>query len=257
LSILLILSDPSPGVQLITLNRPEKLNALSVALVTELAALTKAAASEAAIRCLVLTGNDRAFSTGADIADQQLHGDAAVFGAARLDAWEAIQNFPKPLIAAVNGYALGGGNELAMLADIIVAGESAQFGQPEINIGILPGDGGTQRLIRAVGKSAAMKMILSGERINAATALRIGLVAEVVPPARTVTRALELAAIISTKSPVALRLAKEAVLKAFELPLSAGLALERKNLAIAFASEDRKEGMAAFLERRQPRFRGE
>jgi enoyl-CoA hydratase len=257
LSKLLIVSDPFPGVRMITLNRPEKLNALNIALVAELATLTEQAAREAEIRCLVVTGSERAFSAGADIADQQRYGDVAVFGRERLDAWDVIQNFPKPLIAAVNGYALGGGNELAMLADIIIAGENAQFGQPEINIGILPGDGGTQRLVRAVGKSVAMWMILSGERIDALTALRVGLVAEIMPPERTVARALEIAGSIARKSPVALRLAKEAVLKAFEMSLSTGLAFERNNLARAFASEDRKEGMAAFLEKRSPHFRGE
>jgi enoyl-CoA hydratase len=257
LSNLLIVSDPVPGVRMITLNRPEKLNALNIALVAELATLAEQAASEAEIHCLVITGSERAFSAGADIADQQRYGDVAVFGRERLDAWEVIQNFPKPLIAAVNGYALGGGNELAMLADIIIAGENAQFGQPEINIGILPGDGGTQRLVRAAGKSVAMWMILSGERIDALTALRVGLVAEIMPPERTVARALEIAGSIARKSPVALRLAKEAVLKAFEMSLSTGLAFERNNLARAFASEDRKEGMAAFLEKRSPHFRGE
>jgi enoyl-CoA hydratase len=257
LSNLLLVSNPSPGVRMVTFNRPEKLNALNVTLVAELALLAERTAREAEIRCLVLTGNERAFSVGADIADQQRYGERVVFSPERLNAWDVIQNFPKPLIAAVNGYALGGGNELAMLADIIIAGENAQFGQPEINIGILPGDGGTQRLVRAVGKSVAMLMILSGERIDAATALRIGLVAEVVASAKTVGRALEIAASIATKSPVALRLAKEAVLKAFEMSLSAGLAFERKNLALAFGSGDRKEGMAAFLEKRPPRFTGE
>jgi enoyl-CoA hydratase len=253
---LLLVSDPSPGVRLVTLNRPHKLNALSVALMRDLAALVEAAAHDAAVRCLVLTGSERAFSAGADIADQQHVGEAAVFGRDRLDAWDVIQRFPKPLIAAVNGYALGGGKELAMLADIVIAGENARFGQPEINIGIMPGDGATQRLVRSVGKSTAMQMILSGEAIDAATALRIGLVAEVAPTAGTLARALEIAAVVATKSPVALRLAKEAVLKAFEMPLSAGLVFERDNLAIAFASEDRKEGMAAFLEKRAPRFKG-
>lgn len=256
MSRLLIVSDPIPGVRLITLNRPEKLNALNVALVTELAKLADQAVGQAEIRCLVITGSERAFSAGADIADQQRYGDAAVFGKQRLEAWDMIQNFPKPMIAAVNGYALGGGNELAMLADIIVAGENALFGQPEIKIGVLPGDGGTQRLVHAVGKCAAMWMILSGERIDAKTALRIGLVAEVVPSERTLTRALEIAGKIALHSPVALRLAKEAVLKAFEMPLSAGLAFERRNLELAFASDDRKEGMAAFLQKRLPQFKG-
>lgn len=253
----IIVEERTPGVTLITLNRPAKLNALSVDLTCELAAALTAARDDAGVRCVVLTGSERSFSAGADIADQQKYGDSAVFGRKRLDAWDAIQNFPKPIIAAVQGYALGGGNELAMLTDIIVAGDTARFGQPEINIGILPGDGATQRLVRAIGKAAAMKMILTGEMIGAEEARQLGLVAEVVPAARTLERALALAAVIAQKSPIGTKLAKEAVQMAFETTLAAGLILERRNLKIAFDSADRKEGMAAFLEKRKPIFRGE
>lgn len=240
---------------MITLNRPAKLNALSVALVCELADVLAAAQDDPDVRCVVLTGSDRSFSAGADIADQHTYGEDAVFGRTRLDAWDKIQNFPKPLIAAVNGYALGGGNELAMLTDIIIAGDNARFGQPEINIGIFPGDGATQRLVRAVGKSMAMKMILSGEMIDAETARQIGLVAEVVPISQTRARSIELAARIAEKSPIAARLVKQAVQMAFETTLSAGLLFERTSLRVAFDSADRKEGMAAFLEKRKPVFR--
>ena len=252
----IIVEPAAPGVTLITLNRPAKMNALNIALTCELADALTAARDDAGVRCVVLAGNERSFSAGADIADQQTYGTEAVFGRKRLDAWDRIQNFPKPLVAAVNGYALGGGNELAMLADIIIAGDTARFGQPEINIGILPGDGATQRLVRAVGKSAAMKMILSGEMIDAEQAKQMGLVAEVVPVSQTLSRALEIAGRIAEKSPIAARLAKEAVLTAFESSLSSGLVFERKNLRIAFDSADRKEGMAAFLEKRKPVFKG-
>jgi enoyl-CoA hydratase len=252
----LTIETTAPGVTLVTLNRPVKLNALSVALTCELADALDAARDDTGVRCVVLTGNERSFSAGADIADQQTYGADAVFGRKRLDAWDAIQNFPKPLVAAVNGYALGGGNELAMLTDIIIAGDTARFGQPEINIGILPGDGATQRLVRAVGKAAAMKMILTGEMIDAEAALRMGLVAEVVPAAQTLARAIEIAARIAEKSPIAAKLAKEAVLMAFETSLASGLNFERRNLRTAFDSADRKEGMAAFLEKRKPVFRG-
>lgn len=253
---LILVSRPRSRVMLIRLNRPEKRNALSVQMMSELAAVLNDAARDDDIGCVVVTGDARAFSAGADIADQHARGTDSTFAPERLAAWSTVERFPKPLIAAVDGYALGGGNELAMLADVIIAGDHAIFGQPEIKIGITPGDGATQRLPRLVGKSMAMKMILSGEMIDAPTALQFGLVAEVVPAAQTVERALDLAATIAEKSPIALRLVKEAVLKAFELPLAEGLAFERETVGRAMASEDRREGMAAFLEKRPPRFKG-
>jgi enoyl-CoA hydratase len=253
---LVLVSRARPGVRLIGLNRPEKRNALSTALVVELAAAFDEARGDDEVRCVVLTGDERAFSAGADIREMADGGLAALADERRLAAWDAIQAFPKPMVAAVNGVCLGGGNELAMLADIVVAGETARFGQPEINIGILPGDGATQRLARAVGRSLAMRLVLTGEPIDARTARDCGLVAEVVPADRTLERALELAATIAEKAPVAARLAKAAVLAAFELPLSGGLAFERKLLYRAFQTEDRAEGMAAFLEKRRPSFTG-
>ncbi|MDP6786963.1 MAG: enoyl-CoA hydratase-related protein [Rhodospirillales bacterium] len=251
-----LVTGPRPGVTLVTLNRPAKRNALSIALMGELAAVLDQAAADDGVRSVVITGDERAFSAGADINDQLERGLDAVFSDERLDAWRTVERFPKPLVAAVEGYALGGGCELAMLADIVIAGETARFGQPEINIGIFPGDGATQRLARSVGKSMAMKMVLSGEMIDAAEAKAIGLVAEVAAAGKTVGRALDLAAVIAEKSPIALRLAKEAVLTAFETPLSAGLEFERRNLALAFDSDDQKEGMRAFVEKRKPRFGG-
>jgi enoyl-CoA hydratase len=249
-------TQPRPTVTLVTLNRSAKRNALSIALMGELASVLERAAADDGVRCVVITGDERAFSAGADINDQLERGLDAVFAEERLDAWRTVERFQKPLVAAVEGYALGGGCELALLADIVIAGETARFGQPEINIGIFPGDGATQRLPRWVGKSMAMKMILSGEMIDATEAKAIGLVAEVVAAGKTVERALDLAAVIAEKSPMALRLAKEAVLTAFETPLATGLEFERRNLALAFDSDDQEEGMRAFVEKRQPRFRG-
>jgi enoyl-CoA hydratase len=244
------------GVAHIILNRPEKLNALSLALVSKLVASLRAANDDSSVGCVVLSGRGRAFSAGADIADQHAHGEKVVFNPGRLSDWHDIESFPKPLVAAATGYVLGGGNELAMLADVIIAGESARFGQPEIKIGIFPGDGGTQRLVRAVGKSLAMQMILTGEPIDAATALRAGLVSEVVSDAKAVERALEVGRLIARHSPVATCAAKRSVLRAFQLSLDEGLESERAIFAEVYASDDRREGMAAFLERRPAQFSG-
>ena len=253
-----ILADtPKAGVRLITLNRPKVLNALRSTLLEELAAEIAHARDDAEIRVVVLTGNERAFAAGADIAEMADRTVVDVLGMdRRMSFWHALRSFPKPLIAAVNGFALGGGCELAMCADIIVAGEGARFGQPEINLGLIPGAGGTQRLTRAVGKSRAMKMVLTGEAIDARAALAAGLIAEVVPPELALDRALELAETIAAKPPVAVRLAKEAVLKAQEMTLETGLDYERKAFAMLFATEDRREGVQAFLEKRKPVFKG-
>ena len=246
-----------PRVMLIEFNRPEKRNALSVAMMTEIARALSDADTDDGIRCAVMAGDDRAFSAGADIRDQHERGSDAALAPEKLAAWETIRSFSKPLIAAVNGYALGGGHELAMAADIVIAGEGATFGQPEINLGIHPGDGATQSLPRLAGKSLAMRLILSGQSMDAAEALAAGLVAEVVDPSRTVERALELAAVIAGKSLLALRLAKACVLQAYETPLSEGLLFERRSLARAFESEHRGEGMRAFVESRATRRREE
>jgi len=248
-----ILSErPHPGVLLVTLNRPAKRNALNVQMVTELGSLFAGAALDDETRCIVLTGDQKAFSAGADIADQHAHGTAVVFSPERLSAWDAIQNFPKPAIAAVNGYALGGGSELAMLCDVIIAGESAIFGQPEINLGIFPGDGATQRLPRRIGVGNALRYILTGARYSARRAYELGLVAEVVPDHETVQRALAVACEVASKSPIAARLAKAAIVEGLDLPLSAGLRLEREKLAMVFGSEGQKEGMATFVGKKPP-----
>jgi enoyl-CoA hydratase len=256
MSDLVEIERPADGVTHLILNRPEKLNALSLALLSKLVACLRAANDDPSVGCVVLSGRGRAFSAGADIADQHVHGEKVVFDPGRLSHWREIESFSKPMVAAATGYVLGGGNELAMLADVIIAGDDARFGQPEIKIGIFPGDGGTQRLVRAVGKSLAMQMILTGEPIDAAKALRAGLVSEVVPTAHAVERAVEVARLIARHSAIATRTAKRAVLHAFQSALDEGLAFERATFAEAFASEDRREGMAAFLERRPPRFSG-
>ena len=252
----ILCTTPRPGVLLVTLNRPEKLNALNAEMLGALAAALDDARSDEAVRCVVLAGNDRAFCAGTDITEMVEQGLAAIESPRRDRAWKAIESFPKPIVAAVAGLALGGGHELAMVCDIVIAGGNARFSQPEINIGILPGDGATQRIPRQIGKSLAMKMILTGEPIDAETALRAGLVADVVPQDETLERALDIAANIAEKPPIAARLAKQAVLAAYDTTLSAGLKAERHALSLAFDTEDRKEGMAAFVEKRRPKFKG-
>ena len=209
------------------------------------------------VRAIVVTGNERAFAAGADIGEMAEATPIDMLLTNRIGQWDRIRKITKPVIAAVNGWALGGGCELAMTLDLIVAGEGAKFGQPEINIGVIPGAGGTQRLTRAIGKAKAMTMILTGEPITAARgATRAGLVALVTQDELVVEDALTLAAKIATKSPLALRLAKEAVNAAYEMSLTDALAHERRLFYLLFASEDQKEGMAAFIEKRDPDFTG-
>lgn len=244
------------GVLMLTLHRPEARNALSTPLLEALVAALEQAENDPAVRCVLITGGERIFAAGADLAEMAAKDMQAVLLEGRPQLFARIARFPKPTVGAVCGYALGGGCELAMLLDILIAGESAQFGQPEINLGIMPGAGGTQRLTRAVGKALAMKMVLAGEFITAHQALHAGLVAEVVPDTDCLARARDLAQRIATKAPLATRLAKEAVLQAFETPLSAGLTLERRNFTILAGTADRQEGIAAFLEKRAARFEG-
>ena len=252
-----LIVEQTEGVTLIRLNRPEALNALNSQLLGELCAALDAAEADEAVRCVVLTGSDRAFAAGADIKEMSTKTYAEMF---KQDFFGAsarrIEQFRKPIIAAVAGYALGGGCELAMLCDFIIAAESAKFGQPEINLGVAPGIGGTQRLTRFVGKSKAMEMILTGRMMDAAEAERAGLVSRVVPADKLVEEALAAAAKIAGQSPLAVMMNKELVETAYETTLAAGVAVERRLFHSLFAFDDQKEGMAAFVEKRKPDFRG-
>ena len=252
-----IIAEPAAeGVYQITLNRPDALNALNGELLGELGAALAAAVDDDDVRAVVLTGGPRVFAAGADIKEMAAMDVVGSYLDRRPEIWAAVRRFPKPIVAAVNGYALGGGCELAMHADIMIAGDNAVFGQPEVNLGIIPGAGGTQRLVRSMGKSKAMKMVLSAEFMDADEALAAGLVAEVRPRESSIGRAVALAATIAAKPPVAIRLAKETVLKSYELPLEGGLDYERRAFNICFGTEDRREGIAAFVEKRRPAFKG-
>ena len=253
----LIVESPSPGVTLIRLNRPEALNALNSRLLGELSAALDIAEADAGVRCLVLTGSERAFAAGADIKEMSDKTYAQMFAMDFFGpAARRIEQFRKPIIAAVAGYALGGGCELAMLCDFIIAAETAKFGQPEINLGVMPGIGGTQRLTRFVGKSKAMEMILTGRMMDAAEAERAGLVSRVVAADRLVEEALAAAAKIAGQSPLAVAMNKELVNTAYETTLATGVAIERRLFHSLFAFDDQKEGMAAFIEKRKPAFKG-
>jgi enoyl-CoA hydratase len=222
----------------------------------ELVAALRELDDDAGVRCVVVGGNERAFAAGADVGELASSTPIQLYGNRRIDQWDAIRTLRTPLVAAVSGYCLGGGCELAMACDIVVASESAQFGQPEINLGVMPGAGGTQRLTRAVGKAVAMDVILTGRMLSADEAHDFGLVARVVAKEAWLDEAKRVAHQIAAKSPIAARLAKEAVDKAFEVPLSAGLELERRSFYVARASEDASEGLTAFVEKRKPQWRG-
>ena len=244
------------AVGIIQLHRPEVLNALSSGLIDELIAALQAFDADDAIRCLVLTGSDRAFAAGADIKEMAEASTIDMLQRDNLARWERIRNIKKPIIAAVSGFALGGGNELAMSCDMIIASETAMFGQPEINIGVMPGAGGTQRLTRAIGKARAMELILTGRQMTAREAEQAGLVTRVVPREAYLEEAIRLAHEIATKAPLAVRLAKAAVNKAYELPLREGLEAERNAFYALFSSADQKEGMRAFVEKRKATYQG-
>ena len=241
---------------LVRFNRPKQLNALNGPTMDALCDALEALDADDGIRAMVVTGNERAFAAGADIGEMAGASPIDMLKTNRIGQWDRVRRISKPVIAAVNGWCLGGGCELAMTLDLIVAGEGARFGQPEIGIGIIPGAGGTQRLTRAIGKSKAMHMILTGEPISAREAEAAGLVAQLTTDELCVEDALALAAKIATKSSLALRLAKEAVNFAYEASLTDALAHERRLFYLLFASEDQKEGMAAFLEKRTPDFTG-
>src|SRR3989442_7151698 len=251
-----ILVDVEPLIATVQLNGPKVLNALSPELVGEVNQALRELDLDDRVRGVVLTGGPKVFAAGADISDmaertavEQLHRD-------QTGRWAGIAAFTKPLIAAVNGYALGGGCELALMCDLIIAGDSARFGQPEINLGIIPGAGGTQRWPRTAGKYAAMETVLTGAAVTARRAPELGVVNKVVPAEMTLEVAKRIARQLAEKAPLALRMAKESVLKAFESPLAEGLVAERKSFYFLFSTEDQKEGMRAFLEKRQAVFKG-
>jgi enoyl-CoA hydratase len=254
--LVLVERDEERRVALVRLNRPKQLNALNGPTMDALCAALEKLDRDDGIRVMVVTGSERAFAAGADIGEMAGASPIDMLITNRIAQWDRVRRISKPVIAAVAGWCLGGGCELAMALDLIVAAESARFGQPEIKIGVIPGAGGTQRLARAIGKSKAMEMILTGEPITAAEAERIGLVSRVVPDELLVEDALSLAAEIAKRAPLALRMAKESVNAAYEMSLTDGLAHERRLFYLLFASDDQKEGMAAFVEKREPDFKG-
>lgn len=251
-----ILFEKRDRVGVVRLNRPDKLNALNLPLMEQLVATLEAFDADADVRCMLLTGNARAFAAGADIGEMADASMVEMLRRNQFARWERIKRISKPIVAAVSGFALGGGCELMMHCDIIIAGETARIGQPEINIGVIPGAGGTQRTTRSIGKAAAMDMVLTGRMLTAREALAMGLISRVVPAENCFDEALGVCNELATRSPLALRLAKEAVLKAYETPLAEGLEYERKLFYMLFATDDQKEGMRAFLEKRPAVFAG-
>ncbi len=253
-----VLSEVKGRVGILTLNRPQALNALNDELMDQLGEALLAFERNPDIGCIIITGNEKAFAAGADISVMQgwTYTDAYA-GDYITRNWETLRRIRKPVIAAVAGYALGGGCELAMMCDIIIAADTARFGQPEIKLGVLPGAGGTQRLPRAIGKAKAMDLILTGRYMKADEAERAGLVSRVVPASELMNEALEAATVIASMSLPALMMAKECVNRAFETSLSEGVLFERRQFHAAFATHDQKEGMRAFMEKRQPEFRHE
>ncbi len=243
-------------VGLVRLNRPKALNALNAALMAELADALDTLDRDETVGCLVLTGSDRAFAAGADIKEMMEATAVDMLNRNTIGLWDRVAMLRKPIIAAVSGWCLGGGNELAMACDMIVASETAKFGQPEISIGVIPGAGGTQRLTRAVGKAITMEMILNNRHLTADEAYRFGLVNRVAPPDSYLDEALKLAREIAGRAPVAVRIAKEMINKAYEGTLTEGIAAERRSFYFLFATEDQKEGMAAFTDKRDPHWKG-
>ena len=253
-----VISEKRPdGVAIVRISRPEALNALNLATRMALAEAFDALQDDPAVRCIVLTGDDKAFAAGADV-KEMVDAEAVEIMKRRTERyWQTIARTPQPVIAAIQGYALGGGLELAMTCDIIVAGENAQLGQPEVRVGIIPGAGGTQRLTRAVGKFQAMRLCLTGRPISGREAYEIGLASLAVPNGEVMATALKMAEGIAKLPPLAVASAKEAILHGENASLESGLALERKAFQLLFASQDRREGMTAFIEKRKPAFKGE
>ena len=251
-----ILSETMGAVGVCRLNRPDKLNAINADLMMQLVEALERFDADENVRCMLVTGNERAFAAGADIGEMADASMVEMYYRNTLARWERIKKVQKPIVAAVSGYVLGGGCELMMNCDIIIAAEGTQFGQPEINIGVIPGAGGTQRMTRAIGKARAMDLILTGRFIDADEALRIGLISRVVPKEHFFDAAVKLCQELATKAPIALRFAKEAVLKTYEMPLAEGLEYERRLFYMLFGTDDQKEGMQAFIEKRKPAFAG-
>jgi enoyl-CoA hydratase len=251
-----ILTEVHDRVGLVRINRPKQLNALNTKTMDELTSACTAFDADPDIGCIVITGNERAFAAGADIKQMMDASVVNMLDNPLIDYWDRLRRVGKPIIAAVSGYCLGGGNELAMACDMIVASESAIFGQPEINLGVIPGAGGTQRLTRAVGKAIAMEVILNDRRLTAQEAYQWGLVNRVVPVERYLDEAVQLGNELAARAPVAVRLAKEAVNYAFESDLDGGVAYERRLFYMLFATEDQKEGMRAFVEKRKAEWSG-
>jgi enoyl-CoA hydratase len=251
-----VLVEREPPVGIVLLNRPDALNALNDEVMGLLVDALVELDDDDGIRCIVIGGSEKAFAAGADIGQMAEASAMEMYEARRIDRWDAIRRIRTPLVAAVSGFCLGGGNELAMACDLIVASETARFGQPETGLGIIPGAGGTQRLTRAIGKAKAMDVILAGRFLTADEAERAGLVARVVAREAWLEEAKALARAIAEKGPIAQRLAKESVNRAYETALETGLDYERKALYLAFASEDAREGLTAFTEKRKPEFRG-
>lgn len=252
----LLVEAPAPGVRLLRLNRPQARNALSMELRRALVAAIGQASEDAQVRAVIIAGNEQAFAAGADIKDMADASTVDMMARGVLGLWRATAACSKPVVAAVRGYALGGGCELAMLCDLIVASETARFGQPEVRIGIIPGGGGTQRLVAAIGKHRAMKYLLTGAMFSGREAFMMGLASEAVPDEQVEARALALASEIASLPPLAVQQLKEVALRGMDLPLEAGLALEAKALHLLFSTADQKEGMAAFIDKRTPKFTG-
>ncbi|MEW5957378.1 MAG: enoyl-CoA hydratase-related protein [Chloroflexota bacterium] len=252
-----VLTRQQGKVGIVQINRPQAMNALNSQTLAELIDALQAFDADAAIGCMIVTGNEQAFAAGADIKQLAEASVISILNSPFIGYWDRLRAIRKPIIAAVSGWCLGGGCELAMACDMIVASESARFGQPEINLGVMPGAGGTQRLTRAVGKALAMEMVLNNRHLSAEEARRYGLVNRVVPVERYLNEAIRLAAEIADRAPIAVRLAKEAINQVFETSLSQGLFLERRLFAILFSTADQTEGMAAFIEKRAPEWTGE
>jgi enoyl-CoA hydratase len=252
----LLIERPSQDIVVLRLNRPQVRNALNLELRIRLASEVARFGADPEIRCLIVTGNDAAFAAGADIGEMAEAGAVEVMARNVQQYWRAIGDCPKPVIAAIEGYALGGGLELALCADIVVAGEGARLGLPEVKVGILPGGGGTQKLARLAGSKRAMLLLMTGRMFSAAEALAMGVISDVAPTGQALMRALEIAAEIATMPPISILQIKEIVTAGLNAPLDTALMLERKAFQLQFATGDQKEGMKAFLEKRKPRFEG-